>query len=116
MSQRHTVHEEESKKLSGLKIKNAKYDDCGVYTLVVENPYGADQSSGQVIVVSPNEVPRPKQSSSSVSSMPKMEQLMPEEKIKPPRVIKHLQQETLINEGQPLVLNCLIEGEPTPKV
>lgn len=55
LSQRHFVYEEESKKLCGIKIKNAKPDDSGIYSLVIDNQYGTDDTSAQVIVNAKNE-------------------------------------------------------------
>lgn len=117
MSQRHTTHYDELKKVCALKIKNAKRDDFGVYTVVVENPYGSDQSSGQVSVIFPEEN-RPRQPSvpaSLPSPVVKAPQPLQEE-MKAPRILKHLQPETNVNEDQPVILSCMIEGSPLPQV
>lgn len=55
LSQRHFVYEEESRKLCGLKIKSAKADDAGIYSLVIDNQHGTDDSSAQVFVNVQNE-------------------------------------------------------------
>jgi hypothetical protein len=57
MSQRHSCHNDEAKRIVGVKIKGAQPEDSGVYSLVVENPYGADDSSCQLVVAEP---PRPR--------------------------------------------------------
>ena len=103
MSERHSTHFDELKKVCALKIKNAKDDDSGLYSVVVENPYGSDDSSGHVTVSLP-ELMRPKYKEE------------PEPIAKPPRIVKHFQPENVINEGQPIMLNCVIEGLPLPKV
>lgn len=54
MSQRHFVYEE-SKKLCGLKIINSKASDTGVYSIVVDNQFGRDESSAQINVISKNQ-------------------------------------------------------------
>lgn len=116
MSQRHTTHFDEMKKVCSLKIKNAKHDDAGVYTLAIENPYGADQSSSQVVVLKPVE-DRPRFQSQSAPSpvvrQPEEQQQFP---MGPPRILKHLQPETNLNEGQTVVLSCMIDGSPIPNV
>ena len=103
MSERHTTHFDELKKICALKIKNAKNDDSGLYSIVVENPYGSDDSSGQVNVNVPESI-RPKYREE------------PEPVGKAPRIVKPFQAENFINEGQPIILNCMIEGLPVPKV
>ena len=116
MSQRHTTHYDESKNVCALKIKNAKPDDAGVYTLVIENPYGADQSSCQVAVLRPVD-DRPRHGSQSAPSPVAVKTPIEEPmRMSPPRIIKHLQPETNVNEGQGLTLSCMIEGSPIPNV
>jgi hypothetical protein len=119
MSQRHTTHLEDTKNICALKIKNAKPDDSGFYSVVVENPYGSDDSTAQVIVVSPEEEKRPRHTSQP-SAMPSYHRRPSEQDVepvlKPPRIVKHIQPETTINEGQPIILNCMIEGFPLPKL
>ena len=116
MSQRHFTYEEESKKLCGLKIKNAKQDDSGVYTLVVDNIYGNDDSTAQIVVIVPDDGrARPRHGSSS--GLPShLQQQVHTEKLQPPKVITHLLQEITVTEGEPIVLNCMIEGLPLPQV
>lgn len=121
MSQRHTTHFEESKKICALKIKNAKADDSGVYTVVVENPYGSDDSSGQVFVGGPDDgrLRQPQQPMtpnilSPVQRAPPSHEDI--EQNKPPKIVKHLQPESSVTEGEPIILNCMIEGTPLPKV
>lgn len=120
MSQRHTTHFDEVKKLCALKIKNAKPDDAGVYTLVVENPFGSDQSSGQISVLRPmDERPRHMSQSSVPSPSPAPPRTPIDEvemRIGPPRIIRHLQPETFVNEGQGITLTCMIDGVPLPTV
>ena len=112
MSQRHSVYEEESKKLCGLKIKNAKEDDSGVYTLVVDNLYGSDDSTAQVIVnVSDARRIRPRHG--SFSSVPSQQ---PQEKLLPPKVVTQSLPEITINEGEPIILSCMVEALPLPQV
>jgi hypothetical protein len=103
MSERHSTHFDELKKVCALKIKNAKRDDSGLYSIVAENPYGSDDSSGQVTVNVPEQI-RPKYKEE------------PEPIAQAPRIVKPFQPETFINEGQPIVINCVIEGLPLPKV
>jgi hypothetical protein len=117
MSQRHSTHLEELKKVCALKIVNVKYDDSGVYSVVVENQYGSDDSTAQVIILSPGES-RP---ISSITSMPSPVVKQPYEEVQrevpsPPKIIKHMQPETTVNEGQPILLNCLIESQTIPIV
>lgn len=45
------MYEEESKKICGIKIKNACGEDSGIYSLVADNTYGTDDSSAQVVVI-----------------------------------------------------------------
>ena len=45
------MYEEESKKICGIKIKNACGEDSGIYSLVDDNTYGTDDSSAQVVVI-----------------------------------------------------------------
>ena len=120
MSQRHNTHVDETKKIVALKIKNAKVEDSGVYTVVVENPFGSDHSSGPVAVIPPAE---PTYRPPSVSSMPapktpsvpyQATEVQPV--VKPPKIIKPVQPETSVIEGEPVILNCVIEGYPTPQV
>jgi hypothetical protein len=61
LSQRHFVYEE-SKKLRGLKIINSKAADAGVYSLVIDNLYGRDDSVTEVILFSKNKEIESKQS------------------------------------------------------
>ena len=49
LSQRHFVYEE-AKKLCGLKIVNSVANDSGTYTLVIDNQFGKDECTSQVIV------------------------------------------------------------------
>lgn len=116
MSQRHTTHFDEMKKVCSLKIKNAKPDDAGVYTLVIENPYGADQSSGQVVHLRPVDEQRPRYPSQSVTSPISKTPEEPKLTMSPPRILKHLQPETNVNEGQGITLSCMIDGTPIPNV
>ena len=55
LSQRHFVYEEEAKKLCGIKIKSAKPDDSGIYSLVIDNQFGTDDTSAQVLVTAKND-------------------------------------------------------------
>lgn len=109
------THFDESKKVCSLKIKNAKPDDAGVYTLMIENPYGADQSSGQLVVLRPLDE-RQRQGSQSVQSPVAKTPVEDQLKMSPPRVLKHLQPETNVKEGQGITLSCMIEGTPIPNV
>ena len=103
MSERHSTHFDDMKKIAALKIKNAKPDDSGLYSIVVENPYGTDDCSGQVNVNAPEQA-RHKYKEE------------PEPIAMAPKIIKPFQPENLINEGQSILLNCIIEGLPVPKV
>jgi hypothetical protein len=114
MSQRHTTHFEESKGMCALKIKNAKMDDSGVYTVLVENQFGSDDSSGQLFVISPDgsqQMPK-----TPTSAAPKFSQADEFQQIVPPRIIKHFQSESFVNEGQNVLLSAMVEGFPTPEV
>ena len=119
MSARHSTHFDESKKLFSLKIKNAKPDDAGIYTLVVQNAYGSDQTSGQVSFVQPEERPR---HPSSVPSSPMVQPIVQKseptpEEFRAPRIIKKMQPETTVNEDQAVVLSCMIEpGNPLANI
>ena len=109
MSQRHFVYEEESKKLCGLKIKNAKEDDSGVYAVVIDNLYGTDDSTAQVVVILPNDGRiRQRNGSNTALQQPACEKLLP------PRVGTNLVPEQTVMEGEPIVLNAIIEGLPLP--
>jgi hypothetical protein len=66
MSQRHSCHNDEAKRICGVKIKNATPSNTRIYSLVIENPYGADDSTCQVIVAPPE----PRQRLASVDSVP----------------------------------------------
>ena len=103
MSERHSTFFDDLKKICALKIKNAKNDDSGLYSIVVENSFGSDDSSGQVNVKLPEEH-RPKY------------RVEPEPIAKAPQIIKHFQSENYVDEGQPIILQCIIEGLPLPKV
>ena len=140
MSQRHTVHNEESKKVCGVKIKNAKPEDSGIYSLVVENPYGADDSSAQVVVTPVESRPRPSSVSSAPSPSPYQanpvyaEEHQPYEatikrpldaeeaslqhgqSIVPPRFVVGLPANHRLHEGEPIILSCQVEGSPKPSV
>jgi len=113
MSQRHFTYEEESKKLCGLKVKNAKEDDSGVYTLVVDNLYGSDDSTATVVVNVAGDPRRLRPRHGSFSGAP----LQPQnERLQPPRVVTHLLPEITITEGEPIVLSCMIEALPLPQI
>lgn len=120
MSARHSTHFDEIKKLCSLKIQNAKPDDAGVYTLVVQNPYGSDQTSGQVSLASADDA-RPRYPSSVPASpivqpTPQKPEPKPEE-FRAPRIIKKMQPETTVNEDQAVVLSCMIEpGNPLANI
>lgn len=117
MSQRHTTHVDEVKKICALKIKNAKTDDSGVYTVVVENPFGSDHSSGPAMVVQPEPIHQTRQPSvTRTPSISNPAEPSPQPPVKPPRIVKHLQPETNVNEGQPIILNCMIDAFPAPQV
>jgi hypothetical protein len=131
MSQRHLTHVEDSKKLCALKIRNAKKDDSGVYSVVVENPYGSDDSSTQVVVVTPQEqrsiipstsVPTPiAQIPSTPTTAIKKPSQSNEQQHKPlkyqaPHVVEHVNPEQTVTEGKPVVLSCIIEGTPIPQI
>ena len=112
MSQRHSTYEEESKKLCGLKIKNAKDDDSGVYTLVIDNLYGSDESAAHVTVIVPDDGRVRQRLGSSQGPLT----VSQSDRLVPPKIISHLQPEISVVEGQPIILNCLIEGLPLPQV
>ncbi|RMZ96018.1 Titin [Brachionus plicatilis] len=119
MSARHSTHFDEMKKLCSLKIKNAKPDDAGLYTLVVQNPYGSDQTSGPVSLAVPEE--RARHSSSVPSSsmtQPMVQKAEPKpEEFRAPRIIKKMQPETTVNEDQAILLSCMIEpGNPLANI
>ena len=121
MSERHTTHVEESKKLCALKIRNAKRDDAGFYSVVVENPYGSDDSSAQVAIIGPEEPQKARIPSTSVPTplarvphAPLVEQQS--ERVMPPRIVKHMLPETQVTEGQSVVITCVVEGVPTPQI
>jgi hypothetical protein len=120
MSERHSTHVEEMKHICGLKIRNAKRDDAGVYSVVVENPYGQDDSSAQVNIVTPEDL-RPRIPSTSVATplvnapLQSIEQKQREQNA-PPRVIRHMQPETQVTEGGAVHVSALIEGVPTPQI
>jgi hypothetical protein len=117
MSQRHSAHVEELKKLCALKIINAKPEDSGYYSVVVENQFGSDDSSARLFVNSSSEI---KPIHSKVSQLPTVVKPVYEEDQRqvpsPPKIIKHMPPETTVNEGQAIVLNCLIESESIPIV
>lgn len=119
MSERHTTHFEESKNICALKIRNAKKDDTGVYTLFIQNPYGSDESTAQVLVIVPDMRPvqqmAPQMPQSVIQEIPKMAPT-PANETKPPKFVKHLQPETTLNEGNSLILNCMIESLVAPQV
>jgi hypothetical protein len=112
MSQRHSTYEEESKKLCGLKIKNAKNDDSGVYTLVIDNLYGSDDSTAHITV----NVADDGRGRQRIGSSQGPQQTNQNEKLVSPKILSHLQPEVSVIEGQPIVLNCMIEGLPLPQV
>jgi hypothetical protein len=119
MSERHTTHFEESKNICALKIRNAKKDDTGVYTLFIQNPYGSDESTAQVLVIVPDMRPvqqmAPQMPQSVINELPKMAPT-PANETKPPKFVKHLQPETTLNEGNSLILNGMIESALPPQV
>ena len=109
MSQRHSTYEEESKRLCGLKIKSAKNDDSGVYTLVIDNLYGSDDSTAHLNVnVADDGRARQRIGSQGPQQI--------NEKLVAPKILSNLQPEVSVVEGQPIVLNCKIEGLPLPQV
>ena len=122
MSQRHSCHNDETKRICGIKIKNATPEDSGVYSLVIENPYGADDSSCQVVVMPPE--PRQRLASAdSVPYSPLPDQAMNaplrmEESANPvpPKFIIGLPPNGKLNEGEPISLSCKVEGSPVPNV
>lgn len=122
MSQRHTTHVDEMKKLCALKIRNAKPDDAGLYTVVVSNPFGSDDSSAHVGVLGPDDgkPATPRIPSTSVPTpLARMPTELPAhqpEKSAPPRIIKHMAPETQVNEGEHIVISCVVEGVPTPNI
>ena len=108
MSQRHSCHCDEGKRICGIKIKNATPEDSGIYSLVIENPYGADDSSCQVLV-SP---PEPKlHRTISVESVPPFSPLPTTNAIEegtclnaiPPKFVLGLPANKYVNEGNRLV-------------
>lgn len=121
MSARHSCHNDEAKRICGVKIKNAQPEDSGVYSLVIENPYGADDSSCQVIVTAP----RPRLMSQD--SVPYSPVGIPESpsytgpmeesaNAIPPKFVVGLPANGKVNEGEPIHLNCRVEGSPMPQV
>lgn len=116
MSARHSTQFEESKKICSLKIKNAKPDDAGIYSLVVENPYGSDNCSAPVQFMAPAETPRPKLHNVLPVPPPQRPEPVISHKTIPPKFIKLLPPETFANEGDNIIFEVIIEGSPTPQV
>lgn len=119
MSARHSTHFDENKKLCSLKIKDAKPDDAGLYTLIVQNAYGSDQTSAQVSLAQPEERSRhPSTVPSSPMVQPAAQKPEPApEQFRAPRIIKKMQPETTVNEDQAVVLSCMIEpGNPLANI
>ncbi len=117
MSQRHSSHLEELKKICALKIINIKPEDSGFYSVVVENQFGSDDSSSRLLVITSNDV-KPVQSKlpqSPIVVKPIYDEVQREVPA-PPKIIKHMHPETTANEGQAILLSCLIESQSIPVV
>ncbi len=117
MSQRHSSHLEELKKLCALKILNTKLEDTGLYSVVVENHFGSDDSSGRLVVISSsdNKSLYSKTQQSPMIVKPTYDETQREVPT-PPKIIKHMLPETTVNEGQAILLSCLIESQSIPIV
>jgi hypothetical protein len=98
LSSRHAPSYEEKNNIGGLKIKNAKPDDSGIYGISVKNPFGGDTSECEVIVI---------------PSKPANQSL---KGLKRPEFIIPLAPEVSIKDGQPIYLNCTVDGDPEPQV
>jgi hypothetical protein len=118
MSQRHTCSLDEAKNIAYLKIKNVKPDDSGFYTIVVENPYGHDNSSAQAVIISPEEN-KPRQPYRAPMPAPQQQQQQPllqAPPMSPPRITRPFAPETNIVEGESIVLSAIVHGSPTPQI
>ncbi len=116
MSQRHSTHLEELKKLCALKIINIKPEDSGHYSVVVENQFGSDDSSANLFVISSSDI---KPIQNKVPQSPVIKPVYDEiqrEVPAPPKIIKNMPPETTVNEGQSILLNCIIESQTVPIV
>jgi hypothetical protein len=102
-----------------IKLEDVNVYDAGSYKIAADNIGGRAESAcvvyinkAPVIDVGPESrlqsAPR-----TPSSSAPKMEE---SQKIIPPRIIRHFQPEQLFNEGQTIILSCMVEGFPIPQV
>ena len=90
MSQRHSTHLEELKKLCALKIINIKPEDSGHYSVVVENQFGSDDSSANLFVISSSDI---KPIQNKVPQSPVIKPVYDEiqrEVPAPPKIIKNM--------------------------
>ena len=119
LSQRHTVSFDEHNSVIALKIKNATPDDSGVYTVRIQNPLGSDSSDCQVRV-SPAFAPKRVEDHLN----PAYQVMVTEEvavtevqvPVRAPRIMKAIQHDVNIKEGEPFQLTCIVDGYPEPKV
>lgn len=116
MSARHTTQYEDSRKICTLRIANAKIEDSGIYSLLIENPYGSDNCSANIQVPGPVEpYIMPKHMAPPTPTQKPPAPPMSQKPV-PPRFIRLLQPETFANEGQTIIFECELEGSPTPTV
>jgi hypothetical protein len=94
--------------------------DAGSYKIAADNIGGRAESAcvvyinkAPVIDVGPESRLHSAPRTPSSSGAPKMEE---SQKIIPPRIIRHFQPEQLFNEGQTIILSCMVEGLPIPQV
>jgi hypothetical protein len=106
--------------LVSIKLEDANVYDSGAFKIRVENPYGKAETAGIVYI---NKAPvidtRPVIDPDAFKYLPqspiKKEKPI-QEQLMPPNFIVGLPANFKLHEGEPIKLNCQVEGNPKPTV
>ncbi len=106
--------------VASLKIKNIQVNDVGSYAVVAENEVGRDETHCSVLIIQVSGIDQtplvnPDAFRYLEQHAPRKSRNDDDEPMIPPKVIVPLVNVKL-NEGQPVVLACKIQGYPKPNV
>ena len=109
---------------ASLKIKDVRPEDIGIYTCLAENPLGTVETSAVTFVVNTPNIDEtayidPEKfinlNSKNANMLISYQEVNDAKMYIAPYIIKPLQN-VRISEGNSIILKCLIDGYPKPKV